>query len=84
MSVNGNENVNETGKGMTERTGIGRCPNRFTSLANVRRTISERKWNKAKHSFRMENEKPPPIQRLLYDPTLKNQGRDIVAIEETT
>lgn len=60
MSVEGNEKVNEVANEAAENAGVRRCPERFTSLAHVARTISKRKWNAAKHWFRVENDRRPP------------------------
>lgn len=43
MSVEGNQSPDKTTKEATEKAGTQRCPERFTSLTHVGRTILERK-----------------------------------------
>lgn len=62
MSFKENEKADEAGNEAAKKNGIGRCPERLTSLAHVGRTISERKWREAKHRFWTENDRRPQIQ----------------------
>lgn len=82
MGVEGNEKADEKAKDAAERSGTRRFPERFASLAHVNCTITERKWKEAKHSFKMENNMRPPLQRARYDPALESQGPDIEAMME--
>lgn len=38
------------------KTGAPGCAERFTSLAHINRTITERKWKEAKHWFLTKHE----------------------------
>lgn len=82
MGVEGNEKANGAVKEAAERTARGSCPGRFTSLAHIGRTISERNWNEAKYLFRTENDRRLPPQKARYDPMLKSKGPDEVAMKE--
>lgn len=69
-------------KEATERTNTTRCPERFTLLTHIVRTMSERKWKESKHWFRTENDRRPPLQQARYDPTLECEGLDAAAMKE--
>lgn len=43
IDVKGNKKADETAKEAIERAVMRKCPKRFESLANFRRTISQRK-----------------------------------------
>lgn len=47
IGVNKNEKADQTAKEAAERPGTQRCPKRFTSLAYVGRTVTERKLKEA-------------------------------------
>lgn len=83
MGVEGNGNADEVAKEAVERKGVRRCPERFTSLAHVRHTISKRKWKEEKQWFRMENDRRPTIKRAPYHPPLESQSPDWASMKET-
>lgn len=82
MSVEGSKKVDEVAKKAAERTGTQRCPEQYVSLAHFGRTISQQKWKYAKHWFRAENKRCCPLQRALYDPSLKSQGPDKAVMDK--
>lgn len=59
--VEGNKKTDKAAKEETERLGTRRYPERFASMAYVVRTIMERNWKEAKHWFRAENNRHPPL-----------------------
>lgn len=83
MDIKGNERSDEMAKDATERPGIRRCPEQFTSLAHLRRTITEQKWKEARHWLREENDRRLPLQTARYDLALGSQDPNVVAIERT-
>lgn len=83
MGVEGNERADEAAMEPEEKAGIRRCPERFTVLTHVGRTISELKWKKAKHLFRGENDRCLPLQREWYYPALDCQGLNETAMQES-
>lgn len=61
IGVEGNEKADEVVKEAAERTDVRKYPERFTRLAHMGGTITERKWKEAKHWFKTENNKRSPI-----------------------
>lgn len=78
--VEGNERADEAAKAAAEAVGVRRCPERFTSLAHIGRTVTERKWKKAQHWFQKKHENRTHIHRARYEPTLDTQGPDETAM----
>lgn len=76
MGVEANERANEAAKKAAETRGIQRCPERFTSLAHIGRTVTERKWKEAEHWFSNRYKSRYHIQRAKYNPALETQRSD--------
>lgn len=68
MSVECNENANGTAKMVAEARDIRACPEKFTFLTLIGRTVMEKRWKKAKHWFRARHEGPSLIQPVNYNP----------------
>lgn len=62
MSVEGNKISNEATEVAAETRGFRVCPEQFTSLAHIGRTVMERKRKEVKHSFRTRHEGCSHIQ----------------------
>lgn len=81
MVVKENEKAEKTAKEAAEKPGTWRCPGRFTSLAQVSYTITERKWKGTNYWFKTKNDRCPPLQRARYDLALESQGTNTEAIK---
>lgn len=77
MGIKGNEKADKVTKEAAERVSTQRCPEWFSSLTYISRTVTERKWTKAKHWFRTENNRRPTLQRTQYDQALESQEPDM-------
>lgn len=80
IGVQGKKRADEAVKMMAETRAISACPKQSTSLARIRRTVTERKWKEAKHWFQCRHEGCSHIQLGWYDSALEAQGPDEVAM----
>lgn len=82
MGVERNQRADETAKEAMEKDSRRRYHEEFASLAHVRRTISKRKWNEAKHWFKTKNDRRPLLQRARFVTALKSQDQDTAAMKK--
>lgn len=80
MSIERNQNADEAANQATEKAGTQRCTERFASFVHVGCTISERMWKGAKHWFRTESDRCPPLHRARYDSAFQCQGPDKISM----
>lgn len=73
MSVKGIGSYNEVAKIVAVYRGIREYPEWFTSLAHIRRLVTERKWKEARHWFQSRHESHTHIKRDLNNPKLETQ-----------
>lgn len=71
MSVKGNKRSDEGVKVEVKTRGIRIFPKLFTSLVHIGRTVTERKWKEAKHSFWNRHESHSHIQAALHNSALE-------------
>lgn len=62
LGVEKNERADEAAKNTVEKVDRKRYPEQFSSLAHIRRRISERKWKEAKEWFKTVNDRRLPLQ----------------------
>lgn len=76
MRVEESERADEAVKIAAETRDIRVSPEWFTSLTQIGRTVTERKWKDAKHWFRNRQKSHSHIKRAQYDLVLDTQGLD--------